>query len=141
MATTGAWADPDICNKGHTTPLHAASSRGSLEAARLLLSHGAKVDVKDKKGRTPLQVAASNVRDELTKLLVEHGAVPPSQSLCKCVSHRTTESSHTEYLHPLCYPSREPWHAQRLTAGVTRPKLRKLSIILTPTSFNEPVYV
>ena len=85
-------ADPNICNKGHTTPLHAASSRGSLDAARLLLSRGAKVDVKDKKGRTPLQVAASNVRDELTKLLVEHGAVPPSQPLCKCLSHRTTES-------------------------------------------------
>ena len=72
-------ADPNICNNDHTTPLHAASSRGSLEAARLLLGHGAKVDAKDKEGRTPLQVAASNLHDELTKLLVEHGAVPPSQ--------------------------------------------------------------
>ena len=71
-------ADPNIGNR-HTTLLHRASSLGSIEAARLLLSHGAKVDAKDKTGRTPLQVVASKVRDELTKLLVEHGAVPPSQ--------------------------------------------------------------
>ena len=70
-------ADPNICDS-HTTPLHQASSLGSIEAARLLLSHGAKVDAKDKKGRTALQVCESKfeVRDELTKLLVEHGAVP-----------------------------------------------------------------
>ena len=73
-------ADPNIGDSDHKTPLHAASSCGSLEAVRLLLSHGAKVDVKDKDGKTPLQVAASNVRDALTKLLVEHGALPPSQS-------------------------------------------------------------
>ena len=68
-------ADPNICNNDRTTPLHEASSRGSLEAARLLLSYGAKVDVKDKKGNTPLQLAKS---DEMTKLLLEHGAVPPT---------------------------------------------------------------
>ena len=66
-------ADPNICNKEHTFPLHEASSQGLLEAARLLLSYGAKVDEKGGGGKTPLQLAAS---DEMAKLLLEHGAVP-----------------------------------------------------------------
>ncbi|KAN0139487.1 hypothetical protein V8E53_002988 [Lactarius tabidus] len=69
-------ADPNICNKSHTTPLHKASSRGSLEVARLLLSYGAKVDEKDKKGKTPFQLAASQGHKEMEKLLLEHGALP-----------------------------------------------------------------
>ena len=71
-------ADPNVSNNGHSTPLHQASSHGLLEAARLLLSYGAKVDEKDGNGETPLQVAASERRDEMTKLLIEHGAVPPT---------------------------------------------------------------
>ena len=69
-------ADPNLCNRDHSTSLHKASSRGWLEAARLLLSYGAKVDRKDRDGKTPLQVAVSNGLEELAKLLVEHGAVP-----------------------------------------------------------------
>ena len=65
-------ANPNICTNSHKAPLHQASSRGLLEAARLLLRYGAKVDVKDKKGKTPLQLAES---DEMMKLLLEHGAV------------------------------------------------------------------
>ena len=72
-------ANPNICNKDHSTPLHEALSRGLLEVARLLLIHGAKADVTDDRGRTPFQMAASNEHAELTKLLVEHGAVPLSQ--------------------------------------------------------------
>ena len=69
-------ADPNICNNAHSSPLHQASSNGLLEAARLLLSYGAKVDEKDTWGRTPFQLAASKRHDEITKLLLEHGAVP-----------------------------------------------------------------
>ena len=71
-------ADPNICANDHTTPLHEASSQGLLEATRLLLSHGAKVDEKNVWGMTPLQLATSEGHQELTKMLVEHGAVPPS---------------------------------------------------------------
>ena len=71
-------ADPNIrgTDQSGSTPLHLISSSGFLEAAQLLLSHGAKVDEKDKKGRTPFQLAASKGHDEVTKLLLEHGAVP-----------------------------------------------------------------
>jgi ankyrin repeat protein len=67
-------ADPNIGPHSGSTPLHQASSHGSLEVARLLLSHGAIVDQQDGNGRTPFQIASS---DELRKLLLEHGAVPP----------------------------------------------------------------
>ena len=70
-------ADPNICSNRHSTPLHEASSRGSLEVVRLLLSYGAKVDAKDDDGSTSFQVAASEGHHEITKLLLEHGAVPP----------------------------------------------------------------
>jgi len=68
-------ADPNTRDHNQSsTPLHRASCRGWLEIARLLLSHGAKVDEKDKEGRTPLQVASSEGHVEMTKLLADHGA-------------------------------------------------------------------
>jgi ankyrin repeat protein len=70
-------ADPNICDNGHSTPLHEASSRGLLEVARLLLSYGAKVNAKDGGRRTLFQVAASAGHHEITKLLLEHGSVNP----------------------------------------------------------------
>ena len=69
-------ADPNICTYYHSSPLHHASSCGSLEAARLLLGYGAKVGEKDGEGRTPLQLATSEGYDEMAKLLLEYGAVP-----------------------------------------------------------------
>jgi ankyrin repeat protein len=72
-------ADPNIRANDHSAPLHRASLRGWLAAARLLLSYGAKVDEKDGDGETPFQKAALKGHDEMTKMLVEHGAVPPSQ--------------------------------------------------------------
>jgi ankyrin repeat protein len=67
-------ADPNICDEDHNTALHEASSRGFLDAARLLLSYRAKVDEKNDNGKTPFQLAAGC--DEMRKLLIEHGAVP-----------------------------------------------------------------
>ena len=47
-------ADPNICNHGHSTPLHQASSKGELEFVRLLLSYGANIDAKDGGGQDPI---------------------------------------------------------------------------------------
>ena len=79
-------ADPNICKHDHSTPLHKASSRGWLEAARLLLSYGAKVDEKDGRGWTPLQAATVNEHEDITKLLIEHGAVTLASAVSLAVS-------------------------------------------------------
>ena len=50
-------SDPNIRRRDGSTPLNQASSRGWLEVARLLHSHGANVDELDNHGRTPFQVA------------------------------------------------------------------------------------
>jgi ankyrin repeat protein len=64
-------ADPNVRTRhNHSTALHVASSRGFLEASRLLLSYGAKVNKKDGEGMTPLQLAASRRHDKITKLLL-----------------------------------------------------------------------
>ena len=68
-------ADTNIRKYGRPPVLHQASSHGWLEAARLLLSYGAKVDEKDGTGRTAFQVAALEGHHEIMKLLLEHGAV------------------------------------------------------------------
>jgi len=56
-----------------TTPLHLASKYGRSDVARLLIEHGAEVDVKDSRGRTPLQLASAEGRDEVVDLLLEYG--------------------------------------------------------------------
>ena len=55
-----------------TTPLHRALQSGSIEVARLLLEHGASVEVKNVKGKTPLDVASGERREEIIKFLSEH---------------------------------------------------------------------
>ncbi|KAI0281936.1 ankyrin repeat protein, partial [Russula aff. rugulosa BPL654] len=58
------------------TPLHDASEDGNIEIARVLLEHGANVEVKDNEGRTPLDIASGVLRGqhEIVKLLLEHNA-------------------------------------------------------------------
>jgi ankyrin repeat protein len=47
---------------------------GAQEVVRLLLEHGADVEVENSNGKTALQVAGGTRRDEIMKLLQEHGA-------------------------------------------------------------------
>jgi ankyrin repeat protein len=58
----------------HNTPLHFALTGGSLEVVRLLLEHGADVDIQDEEDQTPYQVAESFGLTEIAKLLSEHVA-------------------------------------------------------------------
>ena len=69
-------ADPNAQAQrfGLTTPLHQASESGRIEIARLLIEHGAIVEVEDKWGRTPLDVASGGQREDILKLLLEHRA-------------------------------------------------------------------
>jgi ankyrin repeat protein len=63
------------------TPLHLAAGHGNIEAARVLISRGAKVDARDKFGATPLHNAAAVNKLELVKLLLEHGASARAEDL------------------------------------------------------------
>ena len=58
------------------TSLRAAVNFGHLESARLLLEHGAHVDIADNRGDTPLMGAllANDDPEELVRLLLKHGA-------------------------------------------------------------------
>jgi N-acyl-D-amino-acid deacylase len=63
------------------TPLTMAAARNSVEAARLLLAHGARTDIKSGDGSTPLHWAALNEspHPELVKLLLKNGADPNAE--------------------------------------------------------------
>jgi len=52
-------ANPNRRSRG-SAPIHEAAARGNLEAARLLLDHGASWDVRDGDSKTPLEVAQAN---------------------------------------------------------------------------------
>lgn len=78
---------PDICvtliHKGAAvnaccgelcwTPLHAAASFNAIDAAKVLLSKGAKRGMRDLKGATPEMVSTS---DEMRQLISRHTSVP-----------------------------------------------------------------
>lgn len=57
------------------TPLMTAVNRGCYQNAKMLLSHGAKVDCDDMKGMTLVADAMNYADLELIELLVEHGAL------------------------------------------------------------------
>ena len=56
------------------TALHLAASSGNVEAARVLLGRGAKVNGVGKDGRTPLHLAAFEGTSEMIAFLLDHGA-------------------------------------------------------------------
>ena len=58
----------------HGSPLHAASYKGHLDDARLLLAHGADVNTTNKYKRTPLCSAFDGGHLDVMRLLLEHGA-------------------------------------------------------------------
>jgi hypothetical protein len=66
-------ADPNTrASRSGFTPLHRASENGRIEVVRLLIEHGANVEMQDKYGRTPLNVASGDQRGEIKELLLEH---------------------------------------------------------------------
>jgi ankyrin repeat protein len=54
-------ADVTTREKAHSTPLHMASSVGSVETVRLLIEHGANVTAQNETHSTPLHLASSLV--------------------------------------------------------------------------------
>jgi ankyrin repeat protein len=79
-----SWTGAQACGKAipdtpqneltESTPVLLAAERGDLEAVRVLISHGAKVDERNTYGKTPLILAAMNGHTETAKLLLNNGA-------------------------------------------------------------------
>jgi ankyrin repeat protein len=80
-AAKALWEAPgiqlDLRNAADETPLMMAALRGELEAATVLVEHGAAVN---KDGWTPLHYAATGGKVALIQLLLAHGAVLESRS-------------------------------------------------------------
>jgi ankyrin repeat protein len=63
-------------NSSRVSPIHSAVAGRNREIVRLLLGHGANVNVKQHGGWTPLHAAAMHGDKVLVQLLLQHGAEP-----------------------------------------------------------------
>ena len=72
----GAKPDAVANNPTRVMPLHSAASARNLEAARLLLDHGALVNARQQAGWVPIHAAAQNGDRAMVDLLLQRGADP-----------------------------------------------------------------
>ncbi|KAH6697300.1 ankyrin repeat-containing domain protein [Plectosphaerella plurivora] len=72
----GGAALPDVNtpNASGKSPLHRAAARNKVQAAQLLINHGANLDARDAGDMTPLMEAMLAGHTEMMKLLASHGA-------------------------------------------------------------------
>jgi len=84
--------------KDGSTALHAASAYGTLEVVRLLLMHGARVEIKDNKSRTARQmVSGTRDRGQKLKLLKEYSA-PGGTGFNRSSANRQHNQTPTSYM-------------------------------------------
>ena len=70
----GTAVDAVATNPTKVMPLHSAASARNLEAARLLLEHGAPVNARQQGGWVPIHAAAQNGDRPMVELLLKYGA-------------------------------------------------------------------
>ena len=70
----GAVVDAVAANATQVMPLHSAASSRNVESARLLLQHGAPVNVRQQGGWVPIHAAAQNGDRPMVELLLKHQA-------------------------------------------------------------------
>lgn len=76
LLKAGAEVDAIARNSQQVTPLHSAVAGGHSAIARLLVEHGAGVNIRQKDGFTPLMEAAQNGDASLVDFFLQHGADP-----------------------------------------------------------------
>jgi uncharacterized protein len=76
LIESGAAVDAVAANPMQVMPLHSAASARNLEAARLLLEHGAPVNARQQGGWVPLHAAAQNGDRPMVELLLKYRADP-----------------------------------------------------------------
>jgi ankyrin repeat protein len=74
LVANGADVNRPSNNGFHVYPIHSACADNYTSIARMLIEHGAMVNVKQQAGATPLHSAAQNGNIDLLVLLLEHGA-------------------------------------------------------------------
>lgn len=76
LIEAGAAVDAVAANPMKVMPLHSAASARNLEAARLLLEHGAPPNARQHGGWAPIHAAAQNGDRPMVELLLRHAADP-----------------------------------------------------------------
>lgn len=86
---------------------------GKVDAAKLLLDHGARVDAKEQwEGQTALIWAAAESQPQMVKLLLEHHADPNMRSVVRDWQRKVTAEGRPKDMHrdgftPLLYAARQ----------------------------------
>ena len=92
-----AAVDAVASNSMKLMPLHSAASARNLEAARLLLEHGAAINARQQGGWVPIHAAAQNGDRAMVELMLKHGADPKlANDQGKTSADVAREKGHTE---------------------------------------------
>ena len=76
LIASGAAVDAVAANPTQVMPLHSAASARNLEAARVLLEHGAPANARQQQGWLPIHAAAQNGDGAMVEVLLRHHADP-----------------------------------------------------------------
>ncbi len=108
-----AGADVDAGGREGETALMVVARTSNVDAARLLLEHGAEVDARERwRRQTALMYAAAQSQPEMIELLLAHGADPNARSAVNDWPRQVSAEKRRMYrpfggLTPLLYAARE----------------------------------
>lgn len=92
-------ADPNSAVAENETALMTAARAGALDAAKILLDHGAQIDARENwHGETALMFAAAENHPEMVRLLIEHGADLNARSSVNKWERQTTSEPREKWL-------------------------------------------